>query len=198
MEKNDFGVEITGDWEKLVEEGKTLEEILEESESITDEELEMWKKWRPKSDEEMEDMNKKAVEKVIEEAKIEEKKKKAEEDKEKAEDELGEAKEDLVEASKNSYTGFITLAKSLLTYVSAYTKYILSFSKKSEKFVINLISKYSPSYFETDEFNSSIQKKNNISDKLSSNQDGEEYKMKVNMNDKEKAEEVKEEVDKKP
>lgn len=184
MEENEFGVEIEGDWEKVVEQGEDIKKSLEETDSIEEEEVEKWEEWRPKKEEDVEKMKNKSIEKTMgdKEKKTEE----AQKELENAKDKFNKAAESGNEVARGS----LSLTKNFLSGLNNFLKFLKSYGLQLfialEKVVYEKITtKYSPKYFETDEFNSNIEEKSNLSK-------DNNYELEVLFENKEKRKEIKE------
>ena len=192
VEEDSFGYSLEGSWDDIVRFGEDIVSTFEEH-NVEQETISEWDAWRPRSGEEEDEMREKTVEK----AKVEEGDETAEsaaetaekisETREKtAEGEIGEAAEKASEASKSAGKTVGDAGRDVVRAV--------------EDKVYRRITKTNPLYFDTENFNASLEVVESIGEKVGKvkdklvNGDGEgekTYKMTI----KAESEEVEEALD---
>lgn len=154
VEEESFGYSLEGTWKEVVEFGESIEEAFLEHE-VEDDAVEDWSSWRPRNDEEQREMREKTVEK----AKVDSGNDTAEMADEAAEHlsksgkktkegELGEAAENATESAKSAGKAVEGAGRDAL--------------RKVEEVVYRRITKTNPLYFDTPDFNASLEKLSSI------------------------------------
>lgn len=195
VEEDSFGYSLEGSWDEIVRFGEKIISTFEEHD-VEQDTISEWDAWRPRSGEEEKEMREKTVEK----AKVEEGDETAEsaaetaeklsETREKtAEGDIGEAAEKASEASKSAGKTVGDAGRDVVRAV--------------EDRVYRRITKTNPLYFDTDNFNASLEvvesigeKVGKVKDKLvngETDEDGDDRRYKMTI--KAESEEVEEALD---
>lgn len=154
VEEESFGYSLEGTWIEIVEFGESIEQALLDHD-VEDEVVDDWRSWRPRTDEEQREMREKTVEK----AKVDKGNDAGEMADEAAEHlsksrektregELGEAAENATESAKSAGKAMEGAGRDAL--------------RKVEDVVYKRMGKTNPLYFDTQNFNASLESLSSI------------------------------------
>ncbi|MDY7081866.1 MAG: DUF5828 family protein [Halobacteria archaeon] len=159
VEEDAFGYSLKGSWDEIVDFGETITQAFRDEKELEDETVDRWNEWRPRRHEENEEMR----EKTIEEAKIDEG--------EDATEMADEAAEHLSETTKKTTEGEIEEAAENATESAKSAGKAVEGASRSvwrgiEDKVYRTITMTNPLYFDTKEFNVSLEKASSIGEKV--------------------------------
>lgn len=169
VEEENFGYSLEGTWKEIVEFGEAIEQAFRKH-GVEEEAIEDWESWRPRSDEEQREMRKKTVEKAkvdsgndAGEMADEAAEHLSKSSKKTAEGDIGEAAENATESAKSAGKAVEGAGRDAL--------------RKVEEMVYRHITKTNPLYFDTQDFNASLERLSSImGDKVKKALNGEEEK----------------------
>jgi len=194
VEQDSFGYSFKGTWEEIVRKGEEIITAFEDSD-VKQDTISEWDSWRPRSGEQETEMREKTVEKAkVDEGDdagedVAETAEKLDEAREKtAEGEIGEAAESATEASKSAGKAVENASRDMMR----------SFEDK----VYRRITKRNPLYFDSENFNATLEEISSVGDKVKKvkhklvngeeeDEEDKEYKMTIKPN----SEEVEEALD---
>lgn len=197
VEQDSFGYSFKGTWEEIVRHGEEIVTAFEDS-KVKQDTISEWDSWRPRVGEQEPEMREKTVEKAkVDEGNdtsedVAETAEKLDEAREKtAEGEIGEAAESASQASKSAGKAVEDASRDMMR----------SFEDK----VYRRITKRNPLYFDSENFNATLEelssvgeKVKKVKDKLMNGEEGEkdsEYKMTIKPNSDEVEEALDEEFE---
>ncbi len=157
MKENISGFKVQGGWNGVVDHGKKISNALED-EGIEGEKLEDWDEWRPKLNEDIEDITEKTVKKAsIKKNTIEKKEnglgKEVEKTKEKLTESVDSLKENNKKQATNKITDTLNHFKDTIITISRMTV------RKTERLVYRLMTKFTPYYFDNQLVSAELKKK---------------------------------------
>lgn len=178
IEEESFGYSLQGTWSEIVGFAKSITSSFE-THDVERETIDEWESWRPKSEEERDEMREKTVEK----AKVEEG--------EDVGEMTGEAAEHLSESQKHTSEGEIEKAaekasESAKSAGKAVEGAGRNMMRAIEGWVYKRITKTNPLYLDNKEFNASLEKMSSLPKKIKKignggekEEDEQEYKLSI-------------------